>query len=67
MDCSQLARVLFYMDEGGLWWARHIALIEHDLDMDHMVYRCDTPLAGPCDTLTEVALLAASRNMLENK
>jgi hypothetical protein len=39
--------------DGKSWFVRHVRVIEHDLDRDEKVYRCDTPLGGAHGTLDE--------------
>ena len=36
--------------DGENWYVRRVAVIEHDLTNDHMVYHCDKPLGGPFKT-----------------
>jgi hypothetical protein len=51
--------VLVY--DGNLWFARHLRVIEHDLDRDEKVYRCDAPIGGGHSTLEGlVRMLEAS-------
>jgi hypothetical protein len=38
---------------GDAWYVRRVRLIEHDLDKDEKVYRCDKPLGGPFKTPLE--------------
>lgn len=37
------------------WHVRRIRVIEHDLDRDEKVYRCDKPIASDLATLAEAA------------
>ena len=39
-------RLLIVFD-GSAWFVRRVRVIEHDLDLDEKVYRCDKHLAGP--------------------
>lgn len=39
----------------GRWFVRGIYTSTHDLEADHMVYRCDTHLAGPFDDVIDAA------------
>lgn len=39
-------RVLLVYD-GTSWFVRSVRVIEHDLDRDEKVYRCDRHIAGP--------------------
>jgi hypothetical protein len=36
-------RIILVYD-GNLWFARHLRVIEHDLERDEKVYRCDAPI-----------------------
>lgn len=46
--------------DGKAWFVRRIAIIEHDLEHDHMVYRCNEPLVNDAFTVGEaLAALAA--------
>ena len=45
-------RILFVWD-GGAWFARRVKSIEHDLDCNEKVYRCDEPIANDCSTLRD--------------
>jgi len=47
---GRTARVLIVFD-GEAWFVRRVRAIEHDLDLDEKVYRCDDALGGRCDTL----------------
>lgn len=44
----------------GKWFVRHIRLIEHDLERDEKVYRCDKPIGKNFNTAEE-ALEAARK------
>ncbi|HYX21033.1 MAG TPA: hypothetical protein VFA98_09345 [Thermoanaerobaculia bacterium] len=51
--------VLVY--NGNHWFARHLRVVEHDLDRDEKVYRCDAPIGGGHATLEGlVKMLEAS-------
>jgi len=39
--------------DGTSWFVRHVRVIEHDLDRDEKVYRCDTPVGVAHDTLDD--------------
>lgn len=45
--------------DGERWHVRRIALIEHDLERDHKIYRCDLPLGNDHPTLGDVPEVAA--------
>lgn len=47
-----MTRILISFD-GTSWFIRRIAVIEHDLEHDDMIYRCDKPLGGPFGTVHE--------------
>lgn len=44
--------------DGSAWFVRKIKTIEHDLEKDHKVYRCDKHLGGPYATLAHVPEIA---------
>ena len=52
-------RIAIVSDHEGIWYVRRIRVVEHDLDHDEKVYRCDQPLGGPC-TLQEAVKIAAA-------
>ena len=53
-------RLLIAFD-GDKWFVRRIRCVEHDMDRDETVYRCDKPLGGPYGRLSDVlAVLGAS-------
>lgn len=41
--------------DGGKWHVRRIRVIEHDLDRDEKIYRCDKPIANDLLTLADAA------------
>lgn len=41
--------------DGKGWFARRVRLIEHDLDRDEKVYRCDAPIGRRYRTLAAAA------------
>lgn len=45
--------------DGKKWHVRRIRLIEHDLDRDEKVYRCDMPISSDHDNLADVPEVAA--------
>lgn len=46
--------------DGKLWFVRHVRVVEHDLERDEKVYRCDAPVGGAHGTLDDaVATLRA--------
>ncbi len=47
-----MGRILIVFD-GSAWFIRAVRLIEHDLDNNEKIYRCDAPLGGPFTTLDE--------------
>jgi len=51
-------RRLFVWD-GQAWFVRHIRVIEHDLERDERVYRCDEPLGGAFLHLADIPEVAA--------
>jgi len=54
-----LQRIAIICD-GYCWHIRSIAVIEHDMDRDEMVYRCDKPISSDHETLAKaVEALAA--------
>lgn len=55
------SRFLIVFD-GQSWFVRHVRVIEHDLERDEKVYRCDAPVGCAHDTLDDAA--AALRNEL---
>jgi hypothetical protein len=44
--------------DGTAWFVRRVRTIEHDLDLDEKVYRCDEHLGGPYESLYAAAMLA---------
>jgi hypothetical protein len=50
-------RVAIVTDGDG-WYVRRIRVIEHDLDRDEKVYRCDIPVGTRFDTVDEAVSLA---------
>lgn len=50
-------KVLIVFD-GKSWFVRRVRVIEHDLDRDEKVYRCDKPLGGPFKKLLQAAFIA---------
>jgi len=49
--------------DGTSWFIRRIAVIEHDLEHDDMIYRCDLHLGGPFETVHDaVAALEVETN-----
>lgn len=46
-------RRLAIVFDGRRWYVRRIRVIEHDLDRDEMIYRCDLPISGPHTTLAK--------------
>lgn len=51
-------RVAIVSDDDGNWYVRRIAWIEHNLDRDEKVYRCDVPIGGRFKTLDEAVAAA---------
>lgn len=49
--------------DGQAWHVRRVRLIEHDLDRDEKIYRCDLPIVNDCGSLAEAvaALITTSR------
>lgn len=52
-------RIAIVSDNDGQWYARRIRVVEHDLDADEKVYRCDRHLGGPFSSAAEA--IAAAR------
>jgi hypothetical protein len=52
-------RIAIVSDEEGKWYVRSIRVVEHDLERDEKVYRCDRHLGGPF-ALAEVPQIAAA-------
>ena len=48
---SDIPRHLIVNDHSGRWFIRHVRVVEHDMDRDEKVYRCDVPAGGPYDDL----------------
>lgn len=46
--------------DGECWYARGIRVVEHDLDKDEKVYRCDVPIGVRFGT-AEAALTVAKQ------
>lgn len=46
-------RYLIANDKSGKWYVRRIRIVEHDLDRDEKVYRCDLPVGTACNDLPE--------------
>lgn len=40
-------RVAIVSTEDGQWYIRRVRVVEHDLENDERVYRCDKHLGGP--------------------
>jgi hypothetical protein len=55
-------RLLIAFD-GWNWYIRRIKLVEHDIQHDEKVYRCDRPIGKPCATLLD-AVLAVYRSKI---
>ena len=56
-------RMLIVFD-GNYWFIRYVRVIEHDLEKDEKVYRCDAPLGGMHRTLDDaVAALRAAHQV----
>jgi hypothetical protein len=47
--------------DGTAWHVRRVRLIEHDVDRDEQVYRCDEPIAN------DLPSLDAARDLLKEK
>ncbi len=41
--------------DGKAWFVRRIRTVEHDLEFDHKVYRCDKHLGGPFKSARQAA------------
>jgi hypothetical protein len=50
--------------DGEAWFVRSIRTIEHDLDLDEKVYRCDTPIGGPFKSISD-AVECWAKSVLE--
>ena len=48
-------RIAIIQDTEGRWFVRRIFSSAHDLNNDHMVYRCDEHLAGPFEWASDAA------------
>ncbi len=48
--------------DGNRWFVRSIRVIEHDLDRDEKIYRCDQPIGRSYLTL-DLAVVAAKEAM----
>lgn len=59
-------RVLIVWDGAG-WYARRVRCIEHALDVDEKVYRCDAHLGGPFDTADEAVAALRESGLLPFK
>jgi len=46
--------------DGKAWHVRRIRVIEHDLDRDEKIYRCDLPIANDVEKFDDVAALLRS-------
>ena len=57
-------RVVIVWD-GLTWYVRRLRVLEHDLDRNEKVYRCDMPIANDCET-GEDALRAALEAIAKN-
>lgn len=51
-------------DEEGEWYILRVRVVEHDLDRDEKIYRCDLPLGSHFDSLDE-AVAEARRHLGE--
>lgn len=60
-----MKRVLIVCDEDGTWYARGVRVVEHDLDRDERVYRCDVAI-GDKFISAEAAIRAALSFQKEN-
>lgn len=38
-------------DKSGKWFVRRIRIVEHDMDRDEKVYRCDLPIGAAYSSL----------------
>lgn len=44
-------RYLIANDKSGKWYVRRIRIVEHDMDRDEKVYRCDLPIGTAYNSL----------------
>ena len=51
-------RILIANDEDGNWYVRRIRCVEHKLDSDEKMYRCDQPIGRVFATLDDAARAA---------
>jgi hypothetical protein len=51
-------RIVIANDESGAWYIRRIRVVEHALDRDEKVYRCDWPVGGRYASLEEALTVA---------
>lgn len=58
--CAKDRRRVLIAFDGKAWYVRSVALSEHDMTHDQMVYRCDEHISGPHRT-PEVAMRSARR------
>lgn len=58
MTKRQKNRVAIICDGEGNWFVRRIRVIEHDLDKDEKVYRCDFPIGTKFDTPEQAVSMA---------
>ena len=54
------ARRLVIIFDGARWHVRSIRLIEHDMQHDEQIYRCDRPISNDHHTI-EAAVASAKR------
>lgn len=47
-------RVAIVSDSDGGWYVRRIRVVEHDLDKDEKVYRCDLPIGLRLNEIEEL-------------
>jgi hypothetical protein len=45
-------RYLIANDKSGKWYVRRIRVVEHDMDRDEKVYRCDLPVGTAYNSLS---------------
>jgi hypothetical protein len=53
--------------DGRKWHVRRIREIEHNLDRDEKVYRCDKPISNDHATLADVPDVKAAVNLRKDK
>jgi len=58
------SRILIVYD-GHFWFIRYVRAIEHDMDRDEQVYRCDAPMGGSHATLDDAIATLRAKHVVD--